>query len=904
MDQKVNKKKITPTDAWLKTISDIPAANVGEKTASVIKSPYAVPEMPPEVKIGEVLGSGTILDVLGEGGFARVYKIHDDKLDMDRAVKVLLPTGKKEVSDRFLTEARITARLDNTYIVKVFRVDEWNGCPFIEMEFIDGKSLETILQERGTFPVYAVCAVGFFIASALKYAHTLEFTLSDQHYKGVIHRDLKPANIMLHSDGRLKLMDFGIARPISTGLHTMGENIVGTLQYLSPEQLNHKGIDQRTDIYAVGAILYELLCGIKAFPDEGLTDLVNKKASGIYKPFGDFPVSVPKKLAEIIDKCLKVDKEERFNDAEALAGALTTVYSQFCSVEPEDALKNFMENPDYIPVVSKTTKKKQRVKSEATVKKPVFRMPQLRLPTFPKIRFPQLPKLKFPEVRLPEEMFSRIIKAVVNIGNKCIALIFRFLICFWKIPEQSVVHLVKRVKSIPIAVVKIGSLVLAVAAMVIVLFIFLHSQFQNKPDVSVAEKKESDTIAVPGSISQGISDSISKVIVPAPVLVSPAADVIWKSETLNVLWNLSETSDSFVIHIAMDKEFSDTVYFQVVSADTSCAVTDIEPGKYYCRIRAAEENGAHLWCTPHFFNFSPVYRTPHLLAPSRNDTCTDREVRLTWRKVPKAQGYFLNVAIDSNFTQLVFNDTNMCRDTFINVIFYDTSAVTYYWHVRTNDNLSWSSTHTFSVYDKRNYHADAAKALRKGRLSSVEKALAKIAPADQFKDTLAVRLAEEYLKIKNIQKVQQILSAIVMKDMMVEYMWGKVLFHEENYAAASASFDAAAGLSTCFANKVDSLKLFYSRAVAFQMLYESKKDSKMGSKAYYAWDSVKKMYEGNPSDEHYREALVKMNKLYHTDKIFGEISDTLKVMHPAPDSLNQPKDKKKKSERSFRVKPL
>lgn len=899
MNQKTNEDKVGPGDAWLKTITDMPIGEVEKKAASTIKFPYAVPEMPPEVKIGEVLGSGTILKVLGEGGFARVYKIHDDKLDLDRAVKVLLPTGKKEVSDRFLTEARITARLDNPNIVKVFRVDEWHGCPFIEMEFVDGKSLETILQERGTLPVYAVCAVGIFIASALKYAHTLEFTLSDQHYKGVIHRDLKPANIMLHSDGRLKLMDFGIARPISTGLHTMGENIVGTLQYLSPEQLNHKGVDQRTDVYAVGAILYELLCGIKAFPDEGLTDLVNKKASGIYKPFGEFPVSIPKKFIEIIDKCLCVDKEERYHCAELLIDALVTVYKQFSGVDPDVALKNFMENPDYAPVVVKTSKKKQRIQKESVPKiRREIRMPQVRFPEFhlPKFSLPKIPRLQF-----PSKVFINGIHAFTRGFKGIITAIIHLVKVFLAVPKLVGAYSISRIRQIPATVYKIGAAVAGGIILIVMVLLIVLYQFTGKQKIAPSEQVTTDTVAASQTPAIVLIDTTS--VVKAPVLLSPVVEEVWKSETLKVQWEPVETVDSLIIHIATGEEFTDTIYLQTVSADTSGAITEIEPGKYFCRIGVAEQNGKYIWSTSRFFTFSPIYNTPHLLAPAQGDTCKDREVTFQWRKVSKKKGYYLAVSVDTSFTQLVYNDTSEYRDTTINVIFYDTSLITFYWRVRTQDTGSWSLTRFFTVNDKRDYHTEAAKALRKGRLFSVEKALNKIGPTDFYKDTLTIRLVEQYLNKEKYDKVQMLLSAVTMEDMMVAYMYGRFLIKEENYADAYAVLDSAVGLNSVFVSRNDSLNVFYLRAVAAQKVYDTKKDSKKGGIAYYAWEAVKKMYDTDQSHGRYREALVKMNQLYHTDKIFGVDPDSLKKKQAITDSLKAA-DKKKKYGRSFRLKPL
>jgi serine/threonine protein kinase len=418
MNGKENPKNPSPEDEWLKTLSDSPVSEIEKRSKAAFQSPYTIVPKP-DGKTGETLGSGTIVSFLGEGGMARVYKIWNEAFEMHRSVKVLVPTGKKEVSDRFITEARITARLNHPNIVSVFGFGEWKGCPFIEMEFIDGVSLDDLLKSRGPFPAYVACAIGVFIAKALSYAHMLDFTLLGKQYRGVIHRDLKPGNIMLHNDGRLKLMDFGIARPISTGLHTMVGNIVGTLPYLSPEQLNHENIDQRTDIYAVGAILYELLCGVKAFPDESLTDLVNKKASGTYIHFGDFPVSVPAKLTEIVDTCLQVKKEDRYPNADALAEALNIAYEQCTCERPESALKGFLDDPHHAPILEIHPKKGKKGIRLPRPQLPRFQLPSLsrlhfprirlprphfpriQLPRFPRIRLPRLPRPHFPRIQLP-----------------------------------------------------------------------------------------------------------------------------------------------------------------------------------------------------------------------------------------------------------------------------------------------------------------------------------------------------------------------------------------------------------------------------------------------------------------------------------------------------------------------
>ncbi|HEX7509984.1 MAG TPA: serine/threonine-protein kinase, partial [Chitinivibrionales bacterium] len=218
-----------------------------------------------------VLGSGTIVGLLGTGGMARVYKIWNEKLEVFRAVKILIPTQQGDLRNRFETEAKITAKLHHPNIVEIYNVGDWQNLPYLEMELIDGKSLEAIIHATGKLPPQVCSAISIFVIRALAYAHGQEFLIYGKTYQGIIHRDLKPANIMISSQGALKLMDFGIARPTEASLHTVEGNIVGTMQYLSPEQLDGIDVDHRADLYAFGAILYEMLTGTKTFPQETIT---------------------------------------------------------------------------------------------------------------------------------------------------------------------------------------------------------------------------------------------------------------------------------------------------------------------------------------------------------------------------------------------------------------------------------------------------------------------------------------------------------------------------------------------------------------------------------------------------------------------------------------------------------
>ncbi|MBN1576114.1 MAG: serine/threonine protein kinase [Chitinispirillaceae bacterium] len=292
------------------------------------------------------LGSGTVVGLLGTGGMAKVYKIWNEKLEVFRAVKILLPTQQADLKSRFETEAKITAKLHHPNIVEIYSVGEWNGLPYLEMEFLDGISLEAMITNIGKLPDVACGAIAILVARALDYAHSQEFLIYGKTYQGVIHRDLKPANIMIPKIGDVRLMDFGIARPTETSLHTVEGNIVGTMQYLSPEQMDGVDIDARTDIYSFGAILYEMLTGTKTFPQDTITNLMKKKIMNEYRKFSDFDFAVSHQLARISQKCLQINRNDRYRDMSALLVELESAYRTLSSESPVKMLKRYLNNPE------------------------------------------------------------------------------------------------------------------------------------------------------------------------------------------------------------------------------------------------------------------------------------------------------------------------------------------------------------------------------------------------------------------------------------------------------------------------------------------------------------------------------------------------------------------------------
>jgi serine/threonine protein kinase len=192
-----------------------------------------------------------------------------------------------------------------------------------------------------------VAAVAVQVARALSYAHCLELVIYGKTYKGLIHRDLKPSNIMIGNNGIVKLMDFGVARPIETGLHTIdSENIVGTIHYFSPEQISGYPIDPLSDIYSFGAVMYEMLCGRNPFPQTSMIQLIRAKEKNQFVRLEDYEKPIDLRLASVAQVCLRTDKNSRYQSAADLCTHLDEIHSQFNKGTPETTVRSFLEDPE------------------------------------------------------------------------------------------------------------------------------------------------------------------------------------------------------------------------------------------------------------------------------------------------------------------------------------------------------------------------------------------------------------------------------------------------------------------------------------------------------------------------------------------------------------------------------
>jgi hypothetical protein len=282
------------------------------------------------------LGSGVITRLLGHGGMAAVYEIWNQELEMFRAVKIINPGSADVQLQRFQTEIKISAKLKHPNIIEIHGVGEWHGLPFIEMEKVEGVALDEIIRERGALPAVVCTSIGIMICRALSYAHKQECTIYGRSYLGVIHRDLKPGNIMISSNGIAKLMDFGIARPVDVSFETLDGLVSGTLPYLAPEQLEKKKLDVRTDLYALGTTMYEIVCGTVAFPQSSFAQLVSFKTKSKYKPLEAFSIKLPPELKRLIYKCMYQDPQKRYANTEILRRELEKIHGKLTSKSPEE----------------------------------------------------------------------------------------------------------------------------------------------------------------------------------------------------------------------------------------------------------------------------------------------------------------------------------------------------------------------------------------------------------------------------------------------------------------------------------------------------------------------------------------------------------------------------------------
>jgi eukaryotic-like serine/threonine-protein kinase len=277
--------------------------------------------------IGRQLGSYQVLSLLGAGGMGEVYRARDTKLNRDVALKVL-PGAFALDPDRlarFRQEARAVATLNHPHIVTIFSIEEDDEVPFMTMELVEGCTLDQ-----------GPSGGGLSLARFFEIAIALADALSAAHRKHIIHRDLKPANVMVTDDGNVKILDFGLARAVDADAVRLGEDatvtvthlgtkvgtIVGTMPYMSPEQIEAKPLDHRTDLFSLGVVLYELVTGERPFRGDSPPALMASILKDHPKPVGERRADVPGDVSRLIDRCLEKEPRDRIQTAAEILGEL------------------------------------------------------------------------------------------------------------------------------------------------------------------------------------------------------------------------------------------------------------------------------------------------------------------------------------------------------------------------------------------------------------------------------------------------------------------------------------------------------------------------------------------------------------------------------------------------------
>ena len=301
------------------TIVD-PQATLFDANATIVSgTPVRTPPAPRSTspdsaavfQIGDLPGGRyEILQLLGEGGMGAVYKARDVELEREVALKVIRPEMAEhpEILQRFKQELILARQITDRNVIRIFDIGEAGKTKFITMEYLEGENLHQILKRQGKLEVAEAIAIMEQAASGLAAAHR----------EGIIHRDLKPGNIMRDKNGRVVVMDFGLARTFSGDGMTRTGAMLGTIEYMSPEQAQGKDVKASSDVFTFGLILYELLAGVTPFhADSAIASLLMRSQQRAV-PLADVAKNVPAKLSNIVSKCLETDPAKRYQSAEDL----------------------------------------------------------------------------------------------------------------------------------------------------------------------------------------------------------------------------------------------------------------------------------------------------------------------------------------------------------------------------------------------------------------------------------------------------------------------------------------------------------------------------------------------------------------------------------------------------------
>jgi serine/threonine-protein kinase len=269
----------------------------------------------------KTIGRYKVLGELGRGAMGIVYRAQDPALDRVVALKTIIladeAEGREEYQKRFFLEAKAAGKLTHPGIVTTYDFGEQDGVAYLAMELLEGTDLRTRLKEGALPPAEAV-EVARQVAEGLGFAHE----------RGIVHRDVKPGNIMLLGRGQAKIMDFGLARMRAADHKTVTGMVLGTPKYMSPEQVAGSPVDQRSDLFSLGIVLYEMLTGGRLFGAEDMTQIMHNVTYQEHEPPTRLKPELPAMLDFVVARALKKDPGSRYQDAAELAADLSTCLAE------------------------------------------------------------------------------------------------------------------------------------------------------------------------------------------------------------------------------------------------------------------------------------------------------------------------------------------------------------------------------------------------------------------------------------------------------------------------------------------------------------------------------------------------------------------------------------------------
>lgn len=299
--------------------------------------------------IGREIGSYRIIEKIGEGGMGVVYKGIDSGLDRLVAIKVLIPelAQNPELIDRFRSEAKAQANLHHTNIAALYAFLQLEGQCLIVMEFLEGETFEDLVLRQGKLPWKGAVSLTRQALQGLGFAHGM----------GIVHRDIKPSNLMLTSSGTVKVMDFGIAKALGSTKKTRTGLQMGTLHYMSPEQIRGRSVDARSDIYSLGVTLYQMLSGDLPFQADSDFDLMNAHINTPPPVLTNLHADVPKSIEDCVLKAMSKEARDRYQSADDFGASLEQASTSAAELPSTAAVSQgtFGKSPETIRPVARQT---------------------------------------------------------------------------------------------------------------------------------------------------------------------------------------------------------------------------------------------------------------------------------------------------------------------------------------------------------------------------------------------------------------------------------------------------------------------------------------------------------------------------------------------------------------------